>query len=102
MITPWGMSAAEEVQQDGVDLAGVGPGMASGPPSITTSRTSLIRPGSRLPVLSIGRTWSASPWRTSMGTSILGRSSRKSVAQVPMHATAAMAEAVTARFQLAW
>ena len=36
-----------------------------------------------------------------MGTSILGRSSRKSVAQVPMQATAAVAEAVTARFQLA-
>jgi hypothetical protein len=31
-------------------------GMACGPPSMTTSRTSLIRPGSRLPVLSSGRT----------------------------------------------
>jgi hypothetical protein len=61
----------------------------------------LIRPGRRLAVLSSGSTWSASPWMTSMGTSILGRSSRKSVAQVPMQATAAVAEAVTARFQLA-
>jgi hypothetical protein len=34
-----------------------------------------------------------------MGTSILGRSSRKSVVQVPMHATAAAADAATARFQ---
>ena len=62
---------------------------------------SLIRPGSRLPVLSSGSTWSASPWMTSTGTSILGRSSRKSVVQVRMQATAAAAEAVTARFQLA-
>ena len=37
-----------------------------------------------------------------MGTSILGRSARKSVAQVPMQATAAVADAVTAMFQLAW
>ena len=36
-----------------------------------------------------------------MGTSISGRSARKSVVQVRMQATAAMAEAVTARFQLA-
>jgi hypothetical protein len=63
---------------------------------------SLIRSGRRLAVLSIGRTWSASPWKTSMGTSILGRSSRKSVVQVPMQATAAVADAVTARFQFAW
>jgi hypothetical protein len=37
-----------------------------------------------------------------MGTSILGRAPRKSVAQVPTHATAAVAEAATAMFQLAW
>jgi hypothetical protein len=69
---------------------------------MTTSCASLIRAGSRWPVFSSGRTWSASPCTTSMGTSISGRSARKSVAQVPMQATAAVAEAVTARFQLAW
>ena len=47
-------------------------GMACGPPSMTTSRTSLIRPGSRLPVLSSGRTWSASPWTTRIGHVDLG------------------------------
>ena len=76
-------------------------GMACGPPSTTISCTSLIRAGSRWPVLSSGSTRSASPCTTSMGTSISGRSARKSVAQVGMQATAAVADAVTARFQLA-
>lgn len=55
-----------------------------------------------LQLMSSGRTWSASPWTTRMGTSSLGRSAWKSVAQVGMHATAAAAEAVVAMFQLAW
>jgi hypothetical protein len=38
---------------------------------------------------------------TGMGTSILGRSARKSVSHVGTQAIAA-ADAVTARFQLAW
>jgi hypothetical protein len=37
-----------------------------------------------------------------MGTSIFARSGRKSVSHVGMHATAAVAEVDTARFQLAW
>src|SRR5262249_2547121 len=74
-------------------------GRACGPPSITVSCTSPIRPGSRLAVLSSGSTWSASPCRTRMGTSILGRSGRKSGVQVPMQAAAGVAEGVRARFQ---
>src|SRR6185437_5972439 len=42
-------------------------GIACGPPSTTTSCASLIRAGSRRPVLSRGRTWSASPWMTRIG-----------------------------------
>jgi hypothetical protein len=39
---------------------------------------------------------------TSTGTSIFGRSARKSVSQGGMHATAAAADAAVAMFQLAW
>ena len=39
---------------------------------------------------------------TSRGTSILGRSARKSVTHLGMYATAAVADAAVARFQLAW
>ena len=69
---------------------------------MTTSCMSLIRPGRRWPVLGKGRNRSASPCTTSMGTSILARSARKSVSQVAMQATAAAAEAAAAMFQLAW
>ncbi len=64
--------------------------MACGPPSITTSCAFLMKPGSRWAVFPNGRTRSSSPWMTSTGTSILGRSSRKSVSQVGMQATAAI------------
>lgn len=39
---------------------------------------------------------------TSTGTSIFGRSAPKSVSQGGMHATAAVADAAVAMFQLAW
>lgn len=48
------------------------------------------------------RTLSASPCTTSSGTSIFATSWRKSVAHVGTHATAAIAEAALATFQLAW
>jgi hypothetical protein len=55
----------------------------------------------RLPVLSNGSTRSASPWTTSTGTSILGRSARKSDCQVVTHSTTAMADIPTATLKLA-
>jgi hypothetical protein len=39
---------------------------------------------------------------TSIGMSTFGRSARKSVSQVETQASAAVAEAVAAEFQLAW
>jgi hypothetical protein len=54
-----------------------------------------------LAVASIGRMRSALPWTSSVGTSILGRSARKSVSQVGTQACAAQAEAATATLKLA-
>ena len=60
--------------------------MLCGPPSIATSSTSSISAGSRAAVASYGRIRSSVPWTTSTGTSIFGRSRRKSVSQVSTHA----------------
>src|SRR5690242_12768267 len=95
------VSAAHEVEQGGVDLAGVGPGDGVRAALDDDQLQVVDQSGQPLPVLSIGSTWSASPWMTSIGTSILGRSARKSVVHVLMQATVAVAEAVTAKFQLA-
>ena len=62
----------------------------------------LDQAGQPLAGLGVGQQLVVSPWMTSIGTSILGRSARKSVYHVGMHATAAVADADTARFQPAW
>src|SRR5436190_9290177 len=60
--------------------------MLCGPPSTGTSVQSAINAGSRAAVESNGRIRSSVPWMTSTGTSIFGRSPRKSVSQVSTHA----------------
>ena len=60
-----------------------------GPPSISMKWMSFTRSGRRRPVASMGRMRSSVPWITSMGTSILGRSARKSVNQVSTQARVA-------------
>src|SRR5919199_6377536 len=70
--------------------------MLCGPPSTVTSLRSAISPGSRSAVALYGRIRSSVPCTTSVGTSILGRSSRKSVSQVSTQAYVAYGEEPTA------
>src|SRR3954468_19488889 len=60
--------------------------MLCGPPSTGTSVQSAIRAGSRAAVESNGRIRSSVPCATSTGTSIFGKSARKSVSQVSTQA----------------
>src|SRR4051795_10671409 len=75
--------------------------MLCGPPSTGTSVQSAISAGSRAAVASIGRTRSSVPCMTSTGTSMLGRSPRKSVSHVSTHAYVANGDAPTATMKLA-
>ena len=67
--------------------------MLCGPPSTGTSLTSSISSGRRAAVASKGRIRSSVPWTTSTGTSIFGRSPRKSVSHVSTHAYEANGDA---------
>src|SRR5207244_8809072 len=75
--------------------------MLCGPPSTATSVQSAISAGSRAAVASKGRSRSSVPCRTSTGTSIFGRSARKSVSQVSTHAYVAWGEEPVATLKLA-
>jgi hypothetical protein len=59
---------------------------------MTTICTFADQAGQPFARLRSGRTWSSSPWMTSIGTSVLGRSSRKSVVQVLMRAGRCLAD----------
>src|SRR3954471_4492882 len=75
--------------------------MLCGPPSTGTSVQSAISAGSRAAVASNGRIRSSVPCMTSTGTSMLGRSPRKSVSHVSTHAYVANGDAPTATMKLA-
>src|SRR4051812_19148801 len=74
--------------------------MLCGPPSTETSVHSVTSAGSRAAVDSNGRMRSSVPCTTSTGTSIFGRSARKSVSQVSTHAYVANGEEPAATLKL--
>src|SRR5664280_1538418 len=76
--------------------------MQCGPSFTTNKRAPLISLAVRSPEAVIGKIRSASPWITSVGTSIRVRSLRKSSYHVGTQARLAVAEARAAMFQLDW
>ena len=71
-------ASSQGVEQRAVQLLGVAL-RPCGPPSISTCELSTIASCERLPLASNGKIASEAPCMTSVGTSILNRSSRKSV-----------------------
>ena len=93
---------AEEVQQGAVDLVGVGPGDGVRA-AVDDHRLHVAdQAGQAFAGLRVGQDPVVIAMDDQHRHVDLGRSARKSVSQVGMQATAAVAEAVTARFQLAW
>jgi hypothetical protein len=100
--TVLGSALGEEVEQGAVDLVVVGPGDGVRAAANNDQVHVVDQAGQPLARVGVGQYPVGVPCTTSTGTSILGRSSRKSVCQVVMHATAAVADAAAAMFQLDW